>query len=101
MVWRLLSQVVRCEALGASTVQTPGEQAMDEKGEWELRLKVHNGIPLAISEEKELFPENFQPIPRLSPQQRVSKLEAICNWLGVKPSQIVGHIIKKHKPPTK
>jgi hypothetical protein len=86
---------------GASTVQTPGEQAMDEKGEWELRLKVHNGIPLTISEEKELFPENFQPIPRLSPQQRVSKLEAICNWLGVKPSQIVGHIIKKHKPPTK
>jgi hypothetical protein len=78
-----------------------GEVAMDEKREWELRLKVHNGIPLTISEEKELFPENFQPIPRLSPQQRVSKLEAICKGLGIKPHQVIGAIIEKHKSPKK
>jgi hypothetical protein len=70
---------------------------MDEKREWELRLKMHNGIPLTISEEKELFPEHFQEPPRLSPEQRVSKLEAICKWLGIKPSQVIPHIISKRR----
>jgi hypothetical protein len=71
---------------------------MDEKREWELRTKMRKGIPLTLSEEKELFPETFQEIQRLSPGDRVLKFEAICKWLGVKPTQIIGHIVRKHKP---
>jgi hypothetical protein len=47
---------------------------------------------------KGTFPETFQEIQRLSPGDRVLKFEAICKWLGVKPTQIIGHIVRKHKP---
>lgn len=63
---------------------------MDDQRRWELTLKMHRGEPLTISEEKELFPENFQEIPRLTPEERVQKFEAACKWFGVKPSQILG-----------
>lgn len=67
---------------------------MDEKREWELRLKMRAGIPLTISEEKELG--LIEEIPRLSPEDRVRKFEAACKMFGIKPSQILGS--KENEP---
>jgi len=68
-----------------------------EKRDWELWLKMRAG-KLTRAEEKELFPENFQAIPKLSPEERVRKFEQACKWFGVKASEIIGPILQKEEP---